>query len=340
MKLSQSPRQKRSLHGVLLLDKPRGLSSNEALQKVKRLLQAEKAGHTGTLDPMATGVLPICFGAATKFSQMHLEADKSYEAVAVLGVKTTTGDALGEVIERRQVPFGAAEMLEKLNEAQEKFTGPYQQVPPMYSALKKDGRALYEYARAGVEVERAPRAVVIHSLLLEDLGDAVQLEDNALGQKGERVRCISIKVRCSKGTYIRTLAEDIGAWLGCEATLSMLRRTQTGDFDDSQCFTLETLCQMQPAEILRTLMPCEVLLSGCAQVDLEPADAGKFLAGMRRRGDWPSSELVAVFGTNPRALLGTAHVVGGELISQRLLNVKELQSILDQSLEKSNDTSN
>ena len=164
MTQTSSPRQKiqrRPVHGVLLLDKPIGLSSNQALQKAKWLMRAEKAGHTGTLDPLATGVLPLCFGAATKFSQMQLEADKTYEAVLLLGQKTTTADAEGDVIETRDVPEITAVLLEKLTA---QFSGPQAQIPPMYSALKKDGKALYEYARAGEIIEREPRHIVIHAM--------------------------------------------------------------------------------------------------------------------------------------------------------------------------------
>jgi len=156
---------RRPVHGVLLLDKPMGLSSNQALQKAKWLLRAEKAGHTGTLDPLATGVLPLCFGAATKFSQMHLDADKSYEAIAVLGVQTSTGDLEGEVVAEKPVNFSP----EQLQQAQVKFTGPIDQIPPMYSALKKDGKALYDYARAGIEVERESRHIVIYKLVFEEI---------------------------------------------------------------------------------------------------------------------------------------------------------------------------
>ena len=159
--------QRRPVHGVLLLDKPLGLSSNDALQKAKWLMRAEKAGHTGTLDPLATGVLPLCFGAATKFSQLHLDANKRYVAIARLGVKTSTGDAEGEVIETCTVPDLSPELLDAVAA---RFTGPLQQVPPMHSALKKDGRALYEYARAGLTVERPPRDIVIHALKVTDCG--------------------------------------------------------------------------------------------------------------------------------------------------------------------------
>jgi len=166
--MSTAPRtrvQRRPVHGVVLLDKPLGLSSNQALQKVKWLLRAEKAGHTGTLDPLASGVLPLCFGAATKFSQQHLDADKVYETTVRLGVRTATGDAEGEVIERRPVQCSVGQVVEVLD----RFMGPIEQVPPMHSALKKDGKALYEYAREGETFERAPRQVVIHDLELLDL---------------------------------------------------------------------------------------------------------------------------------------------------------------------------
>jgi len=300
------------VHGVLLLDKPRGLSSNDALQKAKWLLRAEKAGHTGTLDPLATGVLPLCFGAATKFSQLHLDADKAYEAVAVLGEKTSTGDAEGEIIQRREVPAIAPDRLEAL---QRQFTGPLRQVPPMHSALKKDGKALYEYARAGQEVEREARDVVVHELsiaLAEDAGRPA----------------LRFTARVSKGTYIRTLGEDLGEALGCGAHLSFLRRTATGPFDVSQCVTLEALTAMDEAEREAALLPPEALLEGHTRVTLGTEDAGRFLSGLRRRGTWPDMPSVAVFGDQPQTLLGTAHVRAGELIPGRLLSPIEIQQIL------------
>ena len=188
--------QRRPVHGVLLLDKPLELSSNDALQKVKWLLRAEKAGHTGTLDPLATGVLPLCFGAATKFSQLQLEAAKTYEAIARLGQTTTTADAEGEVLRERAID-PAALTAGRLAAVQAQFTGSIRQVPPMYSALKKDGKALYEYARAGIEVERPAREVTIHALEL------------SLTQDSQGQPAIRMLVTCSKGTYIRTLAEDV-----------------------------------------------------------------------------------------------------------------------------------
>lgn len=300
--------QRRPVHGVLLLDKPLGLSSNDALQKAKWLLRAQKAGHTGTLDPMATGVLPLCFGAATKFSQLHLDADKTYEAVAQLGVRTTTGDAEGEVVERREVP---AIPPERLAAVEAQFTGVISQIPPMHSALKKDGKALYEYARAGVEVERAPRDVTIFELRLSLAGPDL----------------LKIVAKVSKGTYIRTLAEDIGLALGCGAHLRSLRRIATGPFRAEQCIGLQELEALSEPERMARLLPVESLLAGHTRVVLEPEDAGRFLSGMRRRGGWRDTPHAAVFG-EPGTLLGTAHVRAGELIPSRLLSPIEIQQIL------------
>ena len=305
--------QRRPVHGVLLLDKPLGLSSNQALQKAKWLLRAEKAGHTGTLDPLATGVLPLCFGAATKFSGLHLDADKTYEATIQLGVTTTTGDAEGEVLAQRAVPAITAEQLEAVRQ---RFLGRITQVPPMHSALKKDGKALYEYARQGIEVERAARTVQIYKLNM------------APAQSGQALVAIDIEVSCSKGTYIRTLGEDIGQALGCGGHLSRLRRTATGPFLTAQCITLQALEALDDAARLAALLPPEALLPDHLPITLEGEEAGRFLAGMRRRGDWPDAAQVAVFGARPRALLGTAHVRAGELIAQRLLSPVELQQML------------
>ncbi|MDR6889050.1 MULTISPECIES: tRNA pseudouridine(55) synthase TruB [Variovorax] len=300
--------QRRPVHGVLLLDKPLGLSSNQALQKAKWLLRAEKAGHTGTLDPLATGVLPLCFGAATKFSQLHLDADKTYVATARLGVKTATADAEGEVIAERAVNVTP----EDLARVEAQFTGPIRQVPPMHSALKKDGKALYEYAREGIEIERAPRDVVIHQLNL------TRMDETAL----------RIVATVSKGTYIRTLGEDIGEALGCGAHLTSLRRTATGGFGEAQCVTLEALEAMGEEERLAQLLPAESLVDGHSRVTLGNEDAARFLSGLRRRGNWADAGEVAVFGIEPPAFLGTAHITANELIPGRLLNPIEIQQIL------------
>lgn len=219
--MAQVKRVRRAVSGIILLDKPRGFTSNAALQKVRWLLNAEKAGHTGSLDPLATGVLPLCFGEATKFSQYLLDADKGYETVAQLGVTTTTADAEGEVIERKPVTATQAQLESLLPQ----FRGALQQVPPMYSALKRDGQPLYKLARAGEVVEREPRSVTIARLDL-------------LSFEADRAR---LAVACSKGTYIRTLVEDIGHALGCGAHVAELRRTQAGPFDLSQTVSLEEL---------------------------------------------------------------------------------------------------
>jgi tRNA pseudouridine55 synthase len=219
--VAQVKRIRRAVDGIILLDKPRGFSSNAALQKVRWLLNAEKAGHTGSLDPLATGVLPLCFGEATKFSQYLLDADKGYETLMQLGVTTTTADAEGEVLECRPVTAGRAEIEALLP----RFRGEISQIPPMYSALKRDGQPLYKLARAGEVVEREPRSVTIARLEL-------------LSCEAEQAR---LAVDCSKGTYIRTLVEDIGQLLGCGAHVAELRRTKAGPFDLSRTVTLEEL---------------------------------------------------------------------------------------------------
>jgi tRNA pseudouridine55 synthase len=303
------------VHGVLLLDKPLGWSSNDALQKAKWLLRAEKAGHTGTLDPLATGVLPLCFGAATKFSQLQLDADKRYEAVVRLGQKTSTGDAEGEVIEEREERARAVTQAD-VDRVTKQFTGPIRQTPPMYSALKKDGKPLYEYARAGVEIEREARAVTIYELNM------------ALSQEGQAWPAIDMIVKCSKGTYIRTLGEDVGEALGCGAHLSALRRTGTGGFEVSQCVTLAALEAMSDEERLACLLPVDSLLPDNSVVELDSDNAGRFLSGVRRRGDWPDADAVAVYGpsgSSSPSLLGTAHVKAGELIPGRLLSPIEIE---------------
>lgn len=308
---------RRPVHGVLLLDKPLGWSSNDALQKVKWLLRAEKAGHTGTLDPLATGVLPLCFGAATKFSQLQLDADKTYEALAQLGVTTSTADAEGEVLRERPVNVSA----QALAEVQSRFTGAIRQIPPMHSALKKDGKALYEYARAGIEVEREGRDVTIYMLNL------------ALAHENTGVDAIKMIVKCSKGTYIRTLGEDVGEALGCGAHLRALRRVETGGFAVAQCVTLAALEAMTEEERLACLMPVNALLREHTAVTLDAENAGRFLSGVRRRGTWPDDGKVVVYGppVNPESaaptLLGTAHIKAGELIPGRLLSPLEIEQI-------------
>ncbi len=307
--------QRRPVHGVMLLDKPLGLSSNQALQKVKWLLRAEKAGHTGTLDPLATGLLPLCFGAATKFSQLHLDADKVYETTVRLGVKTSTADAEGDVVSVREVSCTPGMVVEVLD----RFMGPISQVPPMHSALKKDGKALYEYAREGETVEREARNVVIHDLELLEM----QLQGDA--------PYLRLRVACSKGTYIRTLGEDIAEALGCGGHLTALRRVSTGPFEMAQCLTLPELESLDEPARLKALQPVDALLPEHTEVRLDSDSAGRFLSGVRRRGPWDDCDHVAVYGDDPRALLGTAHVRGGELIPGRLLSPIEIQQILENS---------
>jgi tRNA pseudouridine55 synthase len=257
---ARPPKKPRDLvDGVLLIDKPVGLSSNDALTKVKRIVNAKKAGHTGTLDPFATGLLPLCFGEATKFSQDLLEADKTYDAVVHLGITTTTGDTEGEVVETRPVNVTA----EQIEAALAKFRGPILQIPPMYSALKRDGKALYEYAREGITLEREARPVTIHRL--EMLAYEAPM--------------LTIRVTCSKGTYVRVLGEDIGAELGCGAHLNALRRIQVGALTVDGMVTLE---QLQAHDNpLSLLAPVDALLSSFARVDLTPELAARFLNGQR-----------------------------------------------------------
>lgn len=252
----QFKRVKRPVHGVLLLDKPVGISSNGALQRAKMLFQAAKAGHTGNLDPVASGLLPVCFGEATKFSQFLLEADKTYQAEITLGQTTTTGDSEGEITGSHPVNVTLSEIELVLQE----FTGEISQVPPMYSALKYQGKALYEYARKGVEIEREPRNVTIYRLVLDAL-DGVRLR---------------VTVECSKGTYIRVLAEDIGKKLGCGAHMSALRRTATSRFGIAAALTLDQLGEMSAEQRDAVLLPPDVLVADLPGVTLD-ADSAFYL---------------------------------------------------------------
>lgn len=247
--------------GVLLLDKPVTWSSNDALIKAKRLLNALKAGHTGTLDPFATGLLPLCFGEATKFSQDLLEADKTYQTVVHLGVQTTTGDTEGDVT--ASMPVSVTE--EQVRQILPQFIGDILQVPPMYSALKRDGKAYYEYAREGITLERVARPVRIHRLELVSY-DAPFL---------------TLNVCCSKGTYIRVLGEDIGAALGCGAHLNQLRRTAVGHLTLENSITLDALTQLEDAQRLALLAPVDALLSSFPAIELNQELARRFLQGQR-----------------------------------------------------------
>ncbi len=296
----QFKRSKRRIDGVLLLDKPTGLSSNHALQRAKRLFQAEKAGHTGSLDPFASGLLPVCLGEATKFSHFLLEADKTYRATLQLGATSSTGDPEGEI-----VPAGPVDFTEqRLTTVLRGFIGPIQQVPPMHSALKHQGRALYEYARAGVEIERPAREVIIHRL-------QVLRQDATL---------LEIEVACSKGTYIRTLAEDIGRELGCGAHLVQLRRIASGAFGLAQAVTLPQLEGMTPERRDACLLPVDALVQCLPAVHLD-ADSAYYLcrgqpvwkAGLRQPG------MVRLYA-GPQCFLGIGEVLAdGRVAPRRLL---------------------
>ncbi len=313
---------RRALHAVVLLNKPLGLSSNDAVQKIKRFFNAEKAGHTGTLDPLATGVLPICLGAATKFSQIHLDANKSYLAQVHLGIVTETDDAEGAVLATKPVTCDWAAIERALDQCR----GPIQQVPPLYSALKKEGKPLYEYARAGQRFDIPARPVTIHDLRLVNY----------------EAPLLTIAVTCSKGTYIRALARDIGALLGCGAYMSALQRTATGPFTLENCVSLQALQDLREAStdpvmtltsndddnLIKVLKSPAVLLQGLAAIRLNAEEAGRFLSGLRRRGDWPDAHAVSVWGPEPQALLGLAHVKAGELIPQRSLTPPEVQNLI------------
>ena len=255
----QTKRIKRAIDGILLLDKPLGLSSNQALQLAKRLFQAAKAGHTGSLDPLATGLLPICLGEATKFSHFLLDADKSYRALIRLGSTTTTGDAEGEIITTTAVSATPV----ALQAALQRLTGDIEQIPPMYSALKHEGKALYEYARAGQNIERPARRVSIYE---------IQLNSYAQG-------LVDITVSCSKGTYIRTLAEDVGRLLGCGAHLAGLRRLTTAHFSLDNALTLEQLDAMPMEMRDQALLPADAALAKLPKVELDADSAHYLLQG-------------------------------------------------------------
>ena len=248
----QKKSMKREIDGVFLLDKPLGFSSNQALKKIQWLFNAKKAGHTGTLDPMASGLLPICLGEATKFSHRLLDANKSYIATIQLGITTSTGDQEGEVISEKEVVLNEAQLKDTLK----KFIGDMTQIPPMYSALKFEGKPLYEYAREGIEIERKSRQIKIFDIKLINIEKSI----------------ITIEVLCSKGTYIRTLAEDIGQTMGCGAHLKGLERTQTGNFQLSEALSIEALEAMPMASREKALMPIDVLLEELSSIKLNMAE--------------------------------------------------------------------
>jgi len=293
----------RDVNGILLLDKPSGITSNDALQQVKRLYFAKKAGHTGSLDPLASGVLPICMGEATKVSAFLLDADKRYQVRCQLGVRTATADAEGEVLETRPVGVYSREQLESVFE---KFRGSIEQTPPMYSALKHQGQRLYKLARQGIEVKREPRPVDIYELTLANQG-----ED-----------WLEISVHCSKGTYVRTLVEDIGERLGCGAHVSALRRTAVGPYGNDKLVGLEALRELKEKAMPamdELLLPIETALSQWPDVDLS-TDAAFYL----QQGQpvlvphAPTSGWVRLYEGN-RSFLGMGEILDDGRVAPRRL---------------------
>lgn len=298
----------RTLNGVLLFDKPLELSSNIALQKVRRLFQAEKAGHTGTLDPLATGLLPICFGEATKFSVGLLEADKTYRAQIRLGQTTATGDAEGEITATHDVVVNEAQVQQAL----QGLRGEIQQLPPMHSALKHQGKPLYEYIRKGETVERELRNVVIHELILE------RFSGNEL----------DISVRCSKGTYVRTLAEDIGHALGCGAHLTGLRRTAIAGFRLDNAYSLPQLEAMTSAERDACLLPLDCMLLDMPRLDLDCVQVGRLAQGQRLGLD-------LAFPDGKLRLYAEEEFIGlGELAGRRLAPSRLIASVAQSAAKR------
>ncbi len=300
------------VHGVLLLDKPRGLTSQDALQASRRVLQAAKGGHTGTLDPLADGLLPLCFGAATKFAQIHLDADKAYRAVVQLGVSTTTDDGEGEVVRAQEIAAPVSRAV--LHAVLARFVGAIQQVPPLYSALKREGRPLYAYARAGQTIDVPARAVRIDAI------DIVSIE-------GDRV---TLDVRCGKGTYIRSLARDIGEALGCGAHLAALTRVASGPFTLTRAHSLDALRALEPAQARALLLPIDALVQDMPRVDLDSSQSAAIMHG---RGvsnpSAPTDGLLRLYAhddTQRDVFLGLARDDAGTLRPQRLLSNEELQT--------------
>lgn len=291
----------RALDGVLLFDKPLALSSNIALQKVRRLFHAEKAGHTGTLDPMATGLLPVCFGEATKFTNYLLEADKTYRALIRLGQTTTTGDVEGDITASCAVNLDISQVRAVLGS----FIGEIQQIPPMHSAIKHQGKPLYEYIRKGETIMRTSRAVIIYELILEDFsGDDIE-----------------ITVRCSKGTYVRTLAEDIGLALGCGAHLRGLRRTAIGKFSHEDAYNLAHMESVAMPEREAFVLPTDSLVHDLPVVELDVSQVTCIAQGQRLLID-------TVLRDGKVRLYGAGRFIGvADLVEQRLIPVRLLSSV-------------
>ncbi len=308
----------RDVHGILLLDKPTGISSNDALQQVKRIYNAAKAGHTGALDPLATGMLPICLGEATKFSQFLLDADKRYQVTARLGVRTDTSDSEGQVISVRPVQVTEAQLHEALNH----FRGDTQQVPSMFSALKHQGRPLYEYAREGIEVEREARPITVYELtLLKFDADSVMLD-----------------VHCSKGTYIRTIIDDLGERLGCGAHVIQLHRSQVASYPAEKMVTLEQLeqifdnCKSQgipPREELDPLLlPMDTAVGSLPEVNMSEIVASYVAQGQAVQvAKAPVSGFVRMTVGEPREFIGVGEIdEDGKVAPRRLVRIGDEQA--------------
>ncbi|MBV1775032.1 tRNA pseudouridine(55) synthase TruB [Burkholderiaceae bacterium DAT-1] len=303
--MSKPKRIRRKVDGVLLLDKPIGASSNQALQKCKWLLNADKAGHTGVLDPLATGLLPLCFGEATKFAQRMLDADKRYLAELKLGANTTTGDVEGEVILERPVAVTRGDVDRVISA----FLGEIDQTPPMYSALKHEGKPLYEYARQGIVIPRESRRITIYAITV-------------LFFEGDR---LVLDVSCSKGTYIRTLAEDIGEQLGCGAHLTGLRRTFTGGFDLKQAITVEQFEALDEAGRDALLLPADALVADLPERTLDRAATDRLTHGMSVRFSEKDAiirllRLYGDVGDGARTFLGLGELSDGVIQPRRLLS--------------------
>jgi tRNA pseudouridine55 synthase len=311
--MSRPRRRGRDVHGVLLLDKPQGVSSNDVLQKVKRIFNANRAGHTGALDPLATGMLPICLGEATKFSQYLLDSDKRYRVIARLGQRTDTSDADGNVIEERAIGFSATE----LEMALEGFRGTTQQVPSMYSALKYQGRKLYEYARQGLTVPREAREITVYELqFIRWEGDELELE-----------------IHCSKGTYIRTIIDDLGEKLGCGAHVIYLRRLQVATYPIERMVTLEQLAtlveQAQAQELSPSLsldpllMPMESPVIDFPEVNLTPVVAGYLKLGQPvQAANTPLNGMVRITEGDAHTFIGMGEIDGDGRVAPRRLVVE------------------
>jgi tRNA pseudouridine55 synthase len=295
----------RDLHGILLLDKRLGVSSNRALQEVKRLIDANKAGHTGSLDPLATGLLPLCFGEATKVSTFMLNADKCYEVTIQLGVVTDTGDAEGQVIQRMCVPTLT---IKELNTVLQSFIGVIEQIPPMYSALKHNGKKLYELAREGIVIERIARKIEIKNICLQSY-----VEPN-----------IKLEVSCSKGTYIRTLAEDIGQVFGCGGTVIELRRTGSGQFSINNAFTLAQLQDMNDDDRQNAFISVDAPLMHLSAV-LLPNDQAKSISFGQPICLTPSSaEIVRLYHNGQFLGLGE-RLSDGKILPKKLFNLNKTE---------------